>query len=689
MLTEHLQGIDIEKNLLLLADRMEGSFFWIRDVTLTQQVYLSPSFDRIWGISREAIFANPTRWVESVFEEDRAHHNAEKMQTEFKHKGKDTKYNATYRIYWPDGSVRWLQDISFPLYNEKGTCVGFAGIVNDITDIKAYEISLKAAIQKTEETSQLKTDFIQNMQHDMRTPIVGLYGILEMLMETKNYEEISRLIPIAAESTKALLALCNEVVDFESIEYGQYSVASKSINIRELASQVINLNRSAARHKGIALLLIVADELPDFVNGDSYRLKKILTNLISNSIKFTKEGEVKLAIYPVSTNRDDMRICFEVYDTGIGIPENKKAVIFEKFVRLNPANREIYKGLGLGLSYVKKFVSELSGEIEVKSTLGVGTTFYLTFPFKVNSSPQKIRQTQPMTDDQLSNSFDKISAKQEGAILPLHFPLVNISAAANKQNYPILLIEDDVLACIVAKSLFERTGNSITTAPDVSTAKKILDSMKFYLVVSDIGLPDGTGFDVITYIKRNKSSINYTTPFLALTAHNDKEKISQAKKCGFLKVLTKPLTQELVSDLVNVYLSNIGESTLLSGANQQDAKNVIIDLEATMNLINANRESALEVLELLAHSIQEEGVLLREAYRKNDLLNTRKSLHKLKGGLSYCSVPRLKRVIEELHEEVKKSKQLSSLEGLYHRFYEEIAVFIHELDHSNFCQKEY
>ncbi len=576
-----------------------------------------------------------------------------------------------------NGETLTFTVVKSPLHDEKGKVIGVIGTSLDISQQKKFVKELEIAKEKAEVANQLKTEFMENMQHDMRTPVAGVCGILDMLQQTKNYTEISDLIPIAIKSTKELLALCNEVIEFENIEYGQHPIISKQINIRDIALHVINLNSSASRYKHIELLLEIDDALPDIVNGDGYRLKKILINLIGNSVKFTKEGKVKLAIYPVSVDQNEIRIRFEVSDTGIGIPENKKEIIFEKFTRLNPSNRGIYKGSGLGLSHVKKFVSELNGNVEVKSKLGMGTTFYITLPFKMDALPKTIYQTKRITRYQVSDSSIETARKLKNTTLPLP-SLQATYPLTEKQNYQVLLIEDDMLACIIAKNLLEKLGCHITTAGDVSTAKKMLDSIKFNLVVSDIGLPDGTGFEIITCIKENKSSINYLTPFVALTAHSDEEKKLQAKKCGFLSMLQKPLTAEIATNLVNTYLLNINEDSAFPDTSKQD-QYVIINLQATMDLMSSDKETALEMLELLSHSIQEEKLLLQTAYQQNDIINTRKLLHKLKGGLSYCSAPKLQKAVEELHEEVRTAEQLSSIEHLYNSFYKEIDNFIKEL----------
>lgn len=233
---------------------------------------------------------------------------------------------------------------------------------------------------------------------------------------------------------------------------------------------------------------------------------------------------------------------------------------------------------------------------------------------------------------------------------------------------PAVLFSYPTIASL-AEYFSKMTSFQKTPLSHVFTAKKMLDSTKFDLVISDIGLPDGTGFDIITSIKKNQLSINYLTPFVALTAHSDERKKSQIKEYGFLHILQKPLTAETATHLINTYSLNISETP--SGISTLDKNNVIIDLQTTMNLMSNDKETALEMLELLSQNIQEEKLLIQQAYQKNDILDTRSLLHKLRGGLSYYGVPKLKKSANELHEEVRKIKQLSSIEHLYHSFYKE------------------
>lgn len=558
--------------------------------------------------------------------------------------------------------------VKSPLHNEQGNVIGIIGTSLDITQQKKFIDALKLAKEKAELANQLKSDFIENMQHDMRTPLAGLCGLLDMLTQEQMPQATLALLATANQSAKELLALCNDVLDFDNTDNGRTPAIFSTVNLRQIASHVVGLNQSAAKHKGIQLSLTIDDDLPHYVRSDAYRLKKIFTNLVSNAIKFTETGEVKLTIHVDDTDENEVEVRFEVSDTGIGIPEDKKHLIFERFTRLHSSNTGIHKGSGLGLSYVKKFVQDLGGDIEVKSRLGVGTTFCLTLPFVVTLS--ELATDTSVQDAVLAQGNLEFFAPTETQIVP-SCDLLKENTTEQTRHHTILLIEDDVLARVVAKNAFEKLGYPIVTADNVAMAKKALTQTQFDLVVSDIGLPDGTGFDIVRFIKENPSSLNYATPFVALTAHSGETKNAQAKEAGFLALLEKPLSREMVNHLINTYLSS-------QDAKGQMITDTVIDLDATFKLMGDSQTVVLDMLSLLAENLQQEKLALEAAYRINDTLKTQELLHKMMGGLSYCGVPRLQKITAILQDEVKKTEQLSSIESIYSELYREIDGFVEE-----------
>jgi two-component system, OmpR family, aerobic respiration control sensor histidine kinase ArcB len=270
-----------------------------------------------------------------------------------------------------------------PLFNAKRRVIGLIGVSVDITDRKQAEQDLKSALQRSEEASQLKTEFIRNIHHDLRTPTSGIYSMTQLLSESDDLAMIQDSLKEVSEAAGELLNYCNSILDFSTIEQGHRAVIEKKFNLKQLIEQVITLEKPAIHQKGLAFTFDYDAQIPEQLIGDEQRLYRILMNLIGNAIKFTERGSVTLQASVMTRHHKTVVISIRIKDTGIGIPQDKQTLIYEKLTRLNPSNRGQYKGLGLGLTIVKQFIMEMEGEIEVDSEVNQGTQFTCILPFKI------------------------------------------------------------------------------------------------------------------------------------------------------------------------------------------------------------------------------------------------------------------------------------------------------------------
>ncbi|MDX1901129.1 MAG: ATP-binding protein [Gammaproteobacteria bacterium] len=371
--------------LTKLAEKSE-SVYWLSSPDFKRIAYVSPAYEKIWGRTRDVLYSEPELWMTYRHPDDiKSHHPIHEMAEKIKQLGADARYEDRYRIIRPDGEIRWIYDRGFPVYDEANNCCGVTGIALDITREKLAEITLRKAKKKAEHANQLKTEFIRNMEHDIRTPLSGIEGLAAILREQEINSEKKEWLADIAYSARDLLNYCNGILDFSRIEAGTMPVLKKRFELRQLLTEIIAIEMPAAKLKKLNLHFECEDNIPAFLLGDSYRLKQVLINLISNAIKFTHEGHVILFV-KVAYDKSKQRIilAFAVQDTGIGIPKEKQDFIFEKFARLTPANRERYKGPGLGLRIVKKFVEEMGGSIELESESGKGSTFTCVLPFCIS-----------------------------------------------------------------------------------------------------------------------------------------------------------------------------------------------------------------------------------------------------------------------------------------------------------------
>ncbi|MBY0544736.1 MAG: PAS domain-containing sensor histidine kinase, partial [Gammaproteobacteria bacterium] len=268
-----------------------------------------------------------------------------------------------------------------PLKNEHNEIVGIIGTSLDITERKEMEAALHESQIAAESANVLKTNFIQNMQHDIRTPASNLWAVLDGLVEKNQFPDAELLI-LLRNSAKQLWGICNDVIDFDRMEQSEMPILSKRFNIRQLVTNVIELNQISAFNKGLTLTSKVDEKIPQVMKGDEHRISRILINLIGNALKFTPQGSVSLSAHLIKKYKKGYIVQFKLQDTGIGIPIEKQNTLYEKFNRLNPANRNTYSGSGLGLRIVKKYVDDLDGEINVESANNQGTTFFIDIPFE-------------------------------------------------------------------------------------------------------------------------------------------------------------------------------------------------------------------------------------------------------------------------------------------------------------------
>lgn len=270
-----------------------------------------------------------------------------------------------------------------PLRNKQNEIVGMVGISVDITDRKKVEKELQDAITLAETANNAKSEFLRNMEHQLRTPFSGIYSLVQILAEEETNHEKKELLEITYNSAKEFLDLLNDIIDFSRFQAESTAVLAKKFDLRRLIENAMTMQQAAAITKGLELIYDYHDDLPTVFISDPNRLRRIVLNLLSNAIRFTDKGHVSICV-KLAKNIDEKQVIVQliVTDTGIGISEEKQSFIYEKFYRAHPANQNTYLGAGLGLYIVKQLMEDLEGEIDLISALNKGTSFICTLPLK-------------------------------------------------------------------------------------------------------------------------------------------------------------------------------------------------------------------------------------------------------------------------------------------------------------------
>jgi signal transduction histidine kinase len=387
---------------------------------------------------------------------------------------------------------------------------------------------------KIEEANQIKTEFLYNMRHDIRTPFSGILGLSQAMLENETNPEKKENLTMISYSAEKLLLYLNEILEFMELESGHVPIFLKPFDLHELINSMTDIFKASIHNKNIILKSSYID-LPDWLIGDRFRIQRILINLISNSIKFTEKGLIAVSAYLIEENNNKLLVGLSVEDTGIGISKDKHTIIFEKFEKIGSSYDASNKGVGLGLHAVKSLVADLGGEVFVKSKLGEGAKFSCIIPFK-----------KPLVFN--ADFLKKVTGSETQNIL-------NLSGITNKTKIlHVLLIEDSRIAQIAALNLLESLGMSIDVVDTGDAGFEQYKQKKYDFVLLDIGLPDRDGYSVAKMIRKFETDNDRTPiPIIVLTAHVDDELYRKNKPYIDL-ILKKPLDKGHIISIRNKLL---------------------------------------------------------------------------------------------------------------------------------------
>lgn len=376
-------------------------------------------------------------------------------------------------------------------------------------DRKRYQRELVMAKEKAEEASRAKANFLSTMSHEIRTPLNAVVGLTHLLLDGNPLPAQIKNLKTLQFSANNLLALINDILDFSKIESEKIEIENIDYNLQDVLEGLHNMFEFKAREKDITLEFKQADNLPVHINGDPVRLNQILSNLLSNAIKFTETGGVVMSINYVASPGGGRTLQFQVADSGIGIPGDKLAAIFESFTQAGPDTTRKYGGTGLGLAISKKLAEMQNGQISVTSTVGTGTTFTLDLPVRITSGPKE----------------------DMGSSLTSHQVL---------ESLYVLLVEDNEVNQLVALQFLHKKQVKVETATSGHEALKKLKKIKYDLILMDLQMPGMDGFETARKIRAMKGAYYQDLPIIALSATPRIEVQKSLEKAGINGFISKP-----------------------------------------------------------------------------------------------------------------------------------------------------
>lgn len=292
-----------------------------------------------------------------------------------------------YKLH--NDEVIYVEKHIMPILDKNNEVTGLLIIAFDITKQKLTHDLLKTAKDDAEKTAVMKSNFLANMSHEIRTPLNGVIGFIQLLKDTNLTKEQAEFIEDAQKSSEILLNVLNEILDFSKIEAEKLIIENTSFDIRSLVEDITIVSTANSERKGLEVNSLICSDVPQKLFGDPARIKQVLNNLVGNAVKFTQSGEIVIYVKQISEDDDKSILCFEVKDTGIGIPEDKFITIFEEFTQADTTTTRKYGGTGLGLAICKKLVKLMGGEIKVESKINEGSIFSFTLPLEKDKNSDK------------------------------------------------------------------------------------------------------------------------------------------------------------------------------------------------------------------------------------------------------------------------------------------------------------
>ena len=372
-------------------------------------------------------------------------------------------------LQYPNDRLAYFEIRALPLFNSQHECVGLIGFGRDITERKKHQEFLEKA-------SRDKTTFISTISHELRTPLNGIVGLSRMLLDENFNKEQLQYLKTIHMSAITLGNIFNDIVDLDKLDRRRLNLANDHIVVDDFMNDLQSLAYIQTEQKKLKLIFEQQSNLPDFLYSDGTRLRQVLWNLITNAVKFTDEGQVEIRCSALIEDGKSW-LCFEVKDSGIGIPENKLDKIFAMYYQVKGERHAT--GTGIGLSVSNEIVKAMHGRLTVTSELGKGSTFTLCIPSDLK---------------------------------PLQFD----SPQINVPNLSILLVEDIELNVLVARALLEKQGHQVDVAMDGQQALNKVATTDYQLILMDIQLPDMDGYEVT---KRLREAHSKLPPIVALTAN--------------------------------------------------------------------------------------------------------------------------------------------------------------------------
>ena len=664
-----------------ILESIEDGFF---EIDLAGNcTFFNPSLCRILGYPGEEILGMNNR----AFMDPEDARKAFKTLNEIYATGIPSK-GFEWDVIQKDGARRHLEVSASLIVSPEGTPSGFRGVARDVTERKNIELEIQKhrehledmivartnelaeALRKAEFANKAKSQFLANMSHEIRTPLNGILGMAELYLQTELAADQVRIVGTISKEADSLLGIINQILDFSKIEAGKLEIEQIPFDLRALFKDLTESFSYQADKIGLEFVSAISPETPSLVVGDPGRLRQVLKNLIGNAFKFTHAGGIFVKAEPVQDQVEKVKLRFLVTDTGIGIPKEKQAIVFESFTQVDGSTTRKYGGTGLGTTISKQLVELMGGEIGVDSEEGKGATFWFTAVFS------KQRKTDSRAGKETLTALEKFHVgAQQG----------------NLGENRILLVEDYPTNQIIAKLHLENAGYQVDLAEDGRQAVAAFKRRHYDLIFMDVQMPVMDGYQATKAIRELESSLSSgdadnamkpfpRVPIIAMTAHAMSENKALCLEAGMDDFQPKPFTKKALLSMVSKWLNeraNPAEGRPPASLNpnamsarEQSTDEILadkpIDIEKAIAEFEGDKQFLSEVLEGFTIGVGERIVVIRMALSRGDAETVTKEAHAIKGGAANITARALSSAASAL-ENKAKTKELDGAEEIADR----------------------
>jgi PAS domain S-box-containing protein len=551
-----------------------------------------------------------------------------------------------------DGSLYWVDTTIVPIVTGQSSGIsGYIAIRHDITELKNMQDHLRVAKEMAEAAARAKGEFLANMSHEIRTPMTAIIGYADLLSDqARSTQERAEFVETIRRNGEHLLCVINDILDISKIESGKLQAEHISFDPSKIIADVESSMRVRAMEKGVGFAVEYKGRMPQMIHSDPTRLRQILLNLVSNAVKFTKEGSIRISVSYDSSRR---KVCFSVADTGIGLSTEQQAVLFQPFAQADGSTTRRFGGTGLGLALCKRLIEALGGAISVQSELGKGSTFVFT-----------VDDAEVADEHSAPAEVESQTAPERRGHIPRHL------------RGRVLLVEDGADNRRLVSVYLEAAGLHVDTAVDGRNAiQMIMDAQEsgkgYDAVLMDMQMPEVDGYTATAEVRHRGLK---DLPIIAFTAN---VMAGEKQKCidsGCNDYSTKPVNPDALIQTLGKYIHNTrkknGKSTMItippkpSASAAESPAPTSSPAAPAKGIVRSqllDKPAVARVLPEYIAGLPEQVAEIRSALEHHDLDSVRRFVHQLRGSGGAYGFPDITRLASDAETAIDQKAAIDTI----------------------------